>query len=328
MKITATFLDEITHDIPSNNWDREQWFNDFKIMKYIGIDTVVMIRCGCEKISAYPSKVLNKIVGTYPVYDDMVDIFLDCAQENNIDFFFGTYDASKNCISGSLEDNLSLNRAVIDEAWEMYGHRNAFKGWYLTFEICRKNEYAVNQLYSLAKYCKDISPDLPVLISPYYQGDKLLNLNHGTAEPGQVTLEEHCKEWDEILSLLSGVVDIVAFQDGQMDFALLPDVLAANYKLVKKYNMQAWSNVESFDRDMPFSFPPIEWKKMWWKMIAAEKAGYDKLMTFEFSHFLSPNSTWPSAKNLFNRYCKHFNIDTEVIIPHQSAQCENVTIEV
>jgi hypothetical protein len=53
MRITSTFLDEITHDIPSNNWVREEWADEFKIMKSIGIDTAVILwlrmerRCGC-----------------------------------------------------------------------------------------------------------------------------------------------------------------------------------------------------------------------------------------------------------------------------------------
>ena len=69
--------------------------------------------------------------------------------------------------------------------------------------------------------------------------------------------------------------------------------------------MRAWSNVESFDRDMPFNFPPIDWRKLWWKMTAAEAAGVEKLITFEFSHFMSPQSSWPAAHQLFQRYCEH-----------------------
>lgn len=46
--------------------------------------------------------------------------------------------------------------------------------------------------------------------------------------------------------------------------------------------------------------------RLWWgKMTAAEKAGVDKLITFEFSHFMSPQSCWPAARTLFERYCEH-----------------------
>ena len=33
--------DEITHDIPSQNWGREDWRKEFELYKRIGIDTVV-----------------------------------------------------------------------------------------------------------------------------------------------------------------------------------------------------------------------------------------------------------------------------------------------
>ena len=79
MRITGTFLDEITHDIPSNNWGREEWAKDFEVMKSIGIDTVILIRAGVGRIAACPSKVLQREVGTYPVYKDLVDMFLSLA---------------------------------------------------------------------------------------------------------------------------------------------------------------------------------------------------------------------------------------------------------
>ena len=44
------------------------------------------------------------------------------------------------------------------------------------------------------------------------------------------------------------------------------------------------------------------------KLEAAKKAGVEKAITFEFSHFMSPNSCYRSAHHLFNRYREHFGI--------------------
>src|SRR5690554_8059683 len=44
IQITGTFLDEITHDIPHQNWGEAEWDLDFQYMKAVGIDTVIMIR--------------------------------------------------------------------------------------------------------------------------------------------------------------------------------------------------------------------------------------------------------------------------------------------
>ena len=46
LRITGTFLDEISHDIPHQNWGVAEWDADFRHMKAIGIDTVIMIRSG------------------------------------------------------------------------------------------------------------------------------------------------------------------------------------------------------------------------------------------------------------------------------------------
>lgn len=300
MRITGTFLDEITHDIPSNNWGRAEWAEDFRIMRSVGIDTTIMIRAGWGRQAACPSRVLEREVDIFPVYQDLAAMFLDLAAENEMSFFFGTFDsATRPARQWTLEQEVDLGRAFIDEVWEKYGSHKAFQGWYLTFEIGRMEKKRVECLYQLGRHCKSLSPHLPTLISPYVHGRKLVD------DP--VTLEQHYADWDHILARLAGVVDIVAFQDGQIDYDVLPDFLHANSELIQKHGMRAWSNVESFDRDMPFNFPPIDWRKLWWKMMAAEQAGVDKLITFEFSHFISPQSCWPAAKNLFRRYCEYLD---------------------
>lgn len=86
MKISGTFLDEITHDIPSNNWGRAEWAEDFRIMKSIGIDTVIMIRAGVGRIAVCPSQVLSEQADIFPVYEDLVELFLNLAEENEMAF--------------------------------------------------------------------------------------------------------------------------------------------------------------------------------------------------------------------------------------------------
>ena len=46
MRIKGTFLDEISHDIPHQNWGEAEWDRDFGYMREAGIDTVILIRCG------------------------------------------------------------------------------------------------------------------------------------------------------------------------------------------------------------------------------------------------------------------------------------------
>ena len=119
-------------------------------------------------------------------------------------------------------------------------------------------------------------------------------------------ISDHEEEWDEILDNVKGAVDIMAFQDGQVDYHELYDYLVINKKLADKYNMKCWTNIESFDRDMPIRFLPIKWEKLLLKLDAARRAGMENAITFEFSHFMSPNSAYLQAGHLYERYCEHF----------------------
>ena len=65
MPINATFLDEISWDIPHQNWGVEEWDKDFKAMKDMGINTVVLIRAGLGRWIAAP---FESILATEDVY--------------------------------------------------------------------------------------------------------------------------------------------------------------------------------------------------------------------------------------------------------------------
>ena len=134
------------------------------------------------------------------------------------------------------------------------------------------------------------------MMSPFIWGQKIVD--------NPISLEEHDRKWDEMLSRLEGLVDILAFQDGQIEFTELPAYLEVNSRLAKKHRMASWSNVETFERGMPINFLPIAWPNLRYKLDSAADAGVEKLITFEFSHFMSPNSVYPSAHNLYRRYCE------------------------
>ena len=148
-----------------------------------------------------------------------------------------------------------------------------------------------------------------MMISPYIQGVKAIPVSSSAIHfDNAIGLDEHEQEWNSILSELQGAVNIVAFQDGHCEYDELPDYLRVNKALAEKYGMERWSNCESFDRDMPIKFLPIKWEKMLLKLEAARAAEISKVITFEFSHFMSPNSWYLQAHGLYDRYCEYFGI--------------------
>ena len=76
MPINATFLDEVSWDIPHQNWGVEEWDKDFRAMRDMGINTVVLIRAGLGRWIAAP---FESILATEDVYYppvDLVEMFL------------------------------------------------------------------------------------------------------------------------------------------------------------------------------------------------------------------------------------------------------------
>jgi hypothetical protein len=305
MLITGTFIDEISHDIPHQNWSAKQWEKDFEHMAAMGIDTVIMIRSGYRKFITYPSAYLMK-QGCFAPPLDLVELFLQLADKFGMNFYFGLYDSGKYWDTGDMKQEVRHNQFVIEEVWKQYGHHPSFKGWYLSMEISRKTKGSVESFSLLGKQCKDISNGLPTFISPWIDGKKAVMASSSQLTKEEaVSLQQHEQEWTEIFDCIRGSVDAVAFQDGHIDYSELEDFFRINKKMADRFGIQCWTNAESFDRDMPIKFLPIKFEKLKLKLEAAGKAGYDKAITFEFSHFMSPQSMYTSAHHLYNRYMEY-----------------------
>lgn len=272
----------------------------------MGIDTVIMIRCGYRKFITYPSAYLIGRHGCHTPPTDLAELFLTLADRYGMQFYFGLYDSGFYWDTGDLSQETESNRFVIEEAWGRYGHHPSFRGWYLSMEISRRTMGAVEAFRALGSMCKDVSGGLPVLISPWIDGKKaVLAASADITKEEAVSLGEHEREWNEIFSGITGAVDAVAFQDGHIDFDELDAFFRVNKEMADRHGLQCWTNAESFDRDMPIKFLPIKFEKLRLKLEAARRQGYAKAITFEFSHFMSPQSAYPQAHRLFDRYMEY-----------------------
>jgi hypothetical protein len=309
MKFKATFLDEISHDIPHQNWGVAEWDQDFAYMKEVGIEMVVLIRSGYKRWQTFSSVVLTNEERCFTPPVDLVELFLQLSDKYGMQFYFGLYDSGRYWvdpdfwIDGNYEKEVNVNKKLIDEVWQKYGHYQSFSGWYLSQECSRNNGKIIEMFSTLGRYCKQVSGALPVLISPYIDGKK--NISQYTADTNKaegISVTDHEAEWDNIFRGIQGAVDIVAFQDGHVDYDELTDFLKVNKRLCDKYGMECWTNSETFDRDMPIKFLPIKWEKLRLKLALAAEAGIEHAITFEFSHFMSPQSAYLQAGHLYDRY--------------------------
>ena len=159
LPISGTFLDEITWDIPSQNWGYEKWDKDFSAMKKMGIDTVVLIRGAFGRYMTFRSDTLLKHEGRYmyePAFD-LLGLFLDLADKHDMKFYCGIFDTGRYWLSGDYKKEVSINKLFLDEIQEKYGQHKSFYGWYLSQEVSRRTGGIVESFAEIGKHAKSIS---------------------------------------------------------------------------------------------------------------------------------------------------------------------------
>lgn len=297
LPITGTFLDEITCDITPHNWGIDEWRREFATMRDAGLDTVIIIRTGFRDMAAYPSEAMG--IRDVP---DLVRLFLDLAAEHGLALYCGCFDPGNMGYEWKeWQACWEVNRRVIPEQWRRYGGHPAFRGWYVSPETVWGGPNARELFPRLAGAMKE-QADLPVLISPgwpsYIYRDDSPDVRHG----------KFIEEWDTVFRTAGGTINLAAFQDGSCcygnDFDQCFELdrwLAETGDLCRAHGLALWHNIESFSWKFPVKFPPQDWRYLKRRMEIASRHA-EKLITFEFPHFLSPHSIFESARHLYARY--------------------------
>lgn len=285
--ITGTFIDEITYDIPSSNWSQEQWKRDLDHMRQIGIDTLIFIRGGFGDKTIYPSDYFGTKYA-----DDFAGFLLTEASQRGMTVLMGLYISTINWNGGDAAREIEYNRHFIDEVWQRYGDMPAFGGWYIPQETSHNCLNITEVMRGLSSLCKEKAPNLPVMISPFF---------HTPITGGNFTVEQHCQEWDNIFHYCGKEIDICAFQDGTASLKEMREYYMATKALCERHGIHHWVNTETFERDVRHMYYPIPFSVLKQKL-ALHQEYAEKVITFEFSHFLSPQSIYPSAHNLYARY--------------------------
>ena len=294
LPITGTFLNEVTFDIPSQNWGPEDWRADFDAMQAIGIDTVIIIKGGLRHETIFPSKA----IGTNPPFD-LAKFFLEETAQRKMHLYFGNYDSWEWAAKGTWKEEIQINKRFMKEIWDHYGSYPSFTGWYLTHETSHRRFHFREIYKELSEYAKKITPRKPVLISPFYPSKKIYG-------DEALAPEEFGDNWRQ---MLKGVhtIDYAAFQDGTARLNELGSYLHQAKLVMDELGIELWNNVETFTREMPIKFPPIDFRELREKLIISAKYA-TKNITFEFSHFMSPNSCYLAARNLYQRYREYLKL--------------------
>jgi len=290
VRITGTFIDEITYDIPSQNWGFEDWDHDLEAMQAIGIDTVIVIRGGFRDRVTFPSRVVGD--GTDR---DLAGALFEMTSRRDMKMYFGLY-TDDSWLAGDWRKEVAVNHDFAREVVDRYGRWESFAGWYIPQET-GTNDFNIREIFlALSQMCKELTPRKKVLISPFYHTRKMVK--------DFLTPQQHADDWRAILEGIDSI-DHAAFQDGTAPLPELAAYASATKEVLDACGIQFWGNVETFERSYPIKFPPLDFDILRRK-IGLQAPHVAKLITFEFSHFMSPNSMWVSARNLYKRYIERY----------------------
>lgn len=295
--IHATFIDEITYDIVPQHWGDDEWIKDLDNMKAVGINTVVIMRSIFYNKRLYPS-VYFKDKKTD--YKDFLKLILSEAEKRGMSVYIGLHISNLTWDDGDYENEIKMNKLFLEEFMPNYSHYSSLAGWYIPHETGHASYNIKETLLGLLPMLKEITPDKKILISPFFRSPSLY-----PDYPPRLTPEETYDVWDDIFKDTGKYIDICAFQDGTCLLNELDGYLSASKKICDKYNIELWSNIETFSRDYGDKFPPIDFDKLVSKIEIAKKYCKD-MITFEFSHFLSPQSIYKEARENNQKYIEKY----------------------
>ncbi|MBO4861260.1 MAG: DUF4434 domain-containing protein [Clostridia bacterium] len=292
--ITGTFIDDVTYDIPCSNWTYEEWAKDLDNMAEVGIDTLIFARAVFCGKCIYPSKIFPTLRDED---DDFAGFILKEAAKRDMTVFVGGYISNLTWNNGDWKNEIAQNKKFIKEFLSRYGDIPSFKGWYVPHEGYDRILNLKETMGGLAALYKDATPEKKVLVSPFFRSAVT------SAEP--FTPERTAEEWDFIWEKCGKDIDFCAFQDGTAPLDELAAYVSAVKTVCDKHGIALWSNVETFERDVRRLYYPIPFDQLK-RRIKAVEGIVEKLITFEFSHFLSPQSIYLSARNLNRQYREYY----------------------
>ncbi|WP_446898088.1 DUF4434 domain-containing protein [Clostridium sp. LBM24168] len=249
----------------------------------------------------------SNIPGTKKIYGDKdeIELCLKSAEKLGIKVFLGTdfnsewWNKSANDINW-LSAQMNRTNLTCDELYRKYHlkYRHSFYGWYFPYEIDNvkfnnNEEFAklANAININLNYLETKKERLPFLMSPF--------MNSAFGTPDQYA--SNWKYFFSIANLKNG--DILCPQDsvgaGGLDISEVNQWFTALKKAVdSKSGLKLWANVETFDyvNNSTVTLDRLV------KQMEMEQPCVDKIISFSYSHYYSPNNIDSGFNEAYSEY--------------------------
>jgi len=281
------------------------WQAELEAMKAVGMDTVVVNFVAYDNFYFYPTSVS----GGQPFVTDSIENIMDAADHHGMCVFLGLHLEPEQFSSATfnLPANLAQGQAELTELWTRYGSHASLAGWYMPQEFSDYMVFYQPQLRDdIISYTRALtdqvhaSSGLPMMISPYF---------------GQNPNAAAYAHWWNTIGLPETVVDIVALQDGvgthRTTIAQSRTVFEALEPVMVNHGVQFWANNESFNQingwpvdNQPWAAQPVGIDNFV-AQIQSTNPLVEKSITFEFSHYMSPQGS-AAMNTLYRNYSDYY----------------------
>jgi hypothetical protein len=249
-------------------WTEEQWEKEFRAMKAVGMQVLIIQHIADKDFAFYRS-------GFLPLFQpcgtsDPLATLLALARKHRFSVWLGL-DAS-----ADVARNLSIAREVRTRYGRFW---DVVRGWYVfgalgeLMNAPHPLDPTVRAYAAVIPELKRITP-LPVMIAPAFTLD--------------VSPDALAKGWERLFAVFRP--DVMAVQDGigcgrNLTPQNIRPYFAALKEVCDRYGVRLWSDLEIFDIPSGWRPAPID-------RIAAQFAAVrdlvDKVVIFEFNHYMSP----------------------------------------
>lgn len=311
----------------AQNWDEGKWFSELNYLKKDKMEYIVLTGITFTSNDLTKTAYNSSLPETKKIYGDRdeVELCLKAAEKLGIKVFLSTdFNTEWWQKAGIDSDWLSgqMNRAnlICDELYKKYHskYKNAFYGWYFPYEIDNVNFNNHSKFNSLANaininlnYLDSKGERLPFMMSPF------MNSAFGTSK-------QYANNWKYFFSITNlKPNDVFCPQDsvgaGGLDVNEVNSWFTALRKSVDvKKGLKLWANLETFDyvNNSTVTLDRIV------KQMYMEQPCVDKIISFSYTHYYSPNNIDPGFNKAYYKYVK-----TGTILRNKLSKPKNLRIE-
>ncbi len=286
----------------SQNWTPDRWEKEFNMLKNIGIYEIIIQTTADTKVKY--AVYFTRLPGFTHANIDMVETALTAADKQGIEVRIGLGFSedwwTKFFRKSWLNKEACLNKAIIKEIAQKFGHHPSFSGWYIPHEFSQFTVLTKKQQKRLNYFFKSMASEIKlrlakdIMIAPFYHGK-----HKWVITP---------KAWSNALKniLMRTGIDIVALQDsigtGFSTMKQLPEIFSQTKKSLNELGIKFYVDVETFESArkslVSASQQRIE------KQLSIAQCYAEGFVAFSICHYQNKNE--PVQAQLYNDYYDYY----------------------